>query len=816
MRLFALAPCLALLACGSPRPQLGGVELSAEKDTFTATDTETKKALLEAFTAGAGAYAPAAVRTAKSRVELQYGSFKFTDGPGAWTEARRFQWDEVKAGRSKGSWRDAQGKAVVMLEATEAGAGELKLEWRAVEPATNRLSLAFRCAAPDHFLGFGGQADGVDHKGHTVPIWTSEPGIGKQMEDDEYPDLWFLVGTRHASSYGLPTWLSSRGYLGVAETDRRSVFELCSVQEDAWRVEVWGNAFTLWVFAGAPSASLEAATGRVLGRPMRPPPIAFAPWSEALFGSAVVRGEAAALRDAGVPSSVIWTEDFRGGNWQSGSYRLVEDWDLDRSLYPDAEAVAAELEAQGFGWLAYYNTFLEEGSRAYAEAGAGGHFVKNAAGAPYLFTGATFKPMGLADLSRPETREWVKSHLRKSLDVGFTGWMADFGEWLPHDAVLASGEDPLEAHNRYAREWVQLNDEVLKERASDGRQRVFFARAGWLRSNQHTPVAWAGDQRTSFQLDDGLFTVIPMGINLGLAGVSTYAHDIGGYQSATNPPATKELFFRWTSLGALSPVMRTHHGTQPQLQWRWDKDAETVAHFKRWAQLHVQLFPYLDAHSAEAEATGVPIVRSLALHYPTEERAWTTADEYLLGGGMLVAPVYTEGATSRTVWLPPGEWVLLDGAGDTRFPAGPATEDVVQAPVGELPVFLRAGVVVPLLPARVQTLQRGVPGVEDLDDVKDERRLWLVTGANGGFRERDGTLYVVQQADTTRYAQDGVELPACSVLATRGCVDAAGPRVVVRMRGPGVLEVPGHTLTVDGPVRTYDVEVIRPTKTRSR
>lgn len=80
-------------------------------------------------------------------------------------------------------------------------------------------------------------------------------------------------------------------------------------------------------------------------------------------------------------------------------------------------------------------------------------------------------------------------------------------------------------------------------------QRLFFARSGWFGSNPVVPVLWAGDQRTSFQRDDGLFTVIPMGINLGLAGVSTYGHDIAGYQSGTNPPANKELFFRWTTLG---------------------------------------------------------------------------------------------------------------------------------------------------------------------------------------------------------------------------------------------------------------------------
>lgn len=806
MRHFVFLACTAVVACAPPTPKLGGLTLPA-----TASGPQVRNGslvLLESAKGKSGANAPAAARVGRAKIEEQYGAFRFTDLPGTWSEGSAFAWDTVDTTRAVGTFRDASKKAVATLTVTSPGPGELSMAVKATDASTNRLSLAFACADDDHFLGFGAQQDAVDHHGHTVPIWTSEPGIGKNMANDDYADLWMLEGTRHASSYGLGTWLSSRGYVGVVETDRRSVFEVCSAQSDVFRVEVWDDHFTLWLFAGDGSTHpLTQATGRVLGRPMRPPPIAFAPWNDAITGAAEVRRVASELRDAGIASSVIWTEDFRGGAAQRDAYRLVENWDLDPALYPDAGALAAELKQQGLGWMAYFNTFLVQGNPIFDEAQAGGHFVGSPDGGAYLFSGPTFKPTGLADLSRPATREWVKGHMRKALDTGFIGWMADFGEWLPADAVLASGEDALEAHNRYAREWDTLNLAVLAERKGDGQQRLFFGRSGWLGSNAVTPVVWSGDQRTDFESDDGMPTVVPMAIDLGLAGVSTFGTDIAGYQSATNPPATKEVFFRWTTLGALLPVMRTHHGTNTGQQWRFDSDAETLAHYKRWANFHLQLFPYLDAHSAVAEATGMPIVSSLALWFADEAQSWTLSDEYLLGGAMLVAPVTSAGATTRALHLPRGQWVSLDGK--KRF-TGPA-DVTVDAAVTEIPVFLRAGSIVPRLPARVQTLLSADPPVVDYDDVKKERSVLVVTGASGGFGERDGSAYQLTAVPGTTDWLDGTDaLADCTSATQRGCVDRSGPNPVARLTASGPLSFPGYVLEMAGSPTVYDVEILDP------
>jgi alpha-glucosidase len=380
----------------------------------------------------------------------------------------------------------------------------------------------------------------------------------------------------------------------------------------------------------------------------------------------------------------------------------------------------------------------------------------------------------------------MKVHMRRAMDEGFTGWMADFGEWLPADSVFFDGGDPMLAHNLYPLEWARLNHEVQAERAADGAQRLFFMRSGWYGSSAFTPAIWAGDQRTDFETDDGLPTIIPLGISVGLAGVSTYGSDIAGYQSATNPPSTKELYLRWTSLGALSPVMRTHHGTATTANWRWDKDSETLAWFARWADFHIRLFPYLDGASVAAEQHGLPLMRALPLMFPDDTAGWSIYDEYLLGPSFLVAPIQVEGATSRAVHFPEGHWVStidatgVDGPMDSTVDAGM-----------ELPLYLLAGSIVPRLPEGVSTL-RG--------SITVDRELWVVPGGDGSFTERDGTVYTVNQD-----ASATLTLPACTG-AERGCVDGD----VIRLSGSGPLNAYGSVLTIQSTTaRNIDVRFLR-------
>jgi alpha-glucosidase (family GH31 glycosyl hydrolase) len=662
-----------------------------------------------------------------------------------------------------------------------------------------RVSWGFGCTGDDQFAGFGAQTWGVDARGETIPIWVEEEGIGKDMTTDDPTGVWYLAGRRHSAYMPLPEFLAKRGYVAVAETVHRSTFALCSERSDVARMEL-ELPVTVHLFAGPdPHEALSRATAH-FGRPRVPPAFAFAPWNDAILGSDNVRRVAAKLRQVGAPSSVIWTEDWRGGTWNGDSYTLKEEWDVDRTLYPDFEQVAQNLHASGFKWLVYFNSFVEKDSAAWPETAPNGTLIRNADGSPYTFTDAKFVDASMVDLTQPAAVAWAVGKMKAAIALGADGWMGDYGEWLPTDAVLTGGTG-LDQHNVYPELWQKAQRQALDDSmAADGVERLSFVRSGWLGTPALADVFWAGDQRTDFQADDGMPTVLPIGIGVGLGGVSTFGSDIAGYQSATNPPATKELFFRWTELGAWSPVMRTHHGTQPKLEWSWESDDETTAHWVRYAKLHMALSPTMRALAQAAHDTGVSIWRPLAVEFPGDAASWPVADEVMVGPGILVAPVQAEGATSRSVYFPPAKWFPWAGGAGSQ---GGATV-TVPAAMGEIPVYARSGTVVVMVPDGVETLVREPALAPNASSVGDDRVVVAFAGDKGSLTEAPDagdlsyTLDVAPQGPAT---WNGVALATCDASLAPPCVEAAtspADHATAHVTGPGVLVAGGAKLACTG------------------
>jgi alpha-glucosidase (family GH31 glycosyl hydrolase) len=297
-------------------------------------------------------------------------------------------------------------------------------------------------------------------------------------------------------------------------------------------------------------------------------------------------------------------------------------------------------------------------------------------------------------------------------------------------------------------------------------------------------VVWAGDQRTSFDEDDGLPTVVPIMIGLSVAGFPVVTHDIGGYVSATNPNTTKELFFRWTSLGALTPVMRTHHGRDAFLNWRWSSDEETKRHFERWADLHTALFPYWYGLAEEASESGAPIVRPLAFADPGDVRLHGVDDAFTIGDGMLVAPILTSSAAVRSVPLPAGDWYEVLGStvhhGDVE----------VALPLGEIGLFARAGAVIPLLDREVESLEV-TNEVPDLEDALGSRRIWSFLGGSGTARDGLGGTYRLESPSRPVGEVTVVEGEVVERQIDR--VTVRGSRVILQDRDGST-----HRITVEG------------------
>lgn len=718
-----------------------------------------------------------AARSGEAIYEMEFGMFNIEDLTGEpWTSPTALRLLPPTA-EEVGFELDADGAPSWTTGAVRAeGDGHLLFE---VQSPGNRVQLSFQCADTDHFAGLGGHTHDVDFRGQRVPLWVSEQGVGK-TDTNELPQVWQVTGRRHTTHTPVPAMVTSRGTAIVLESYAYAIFDLCATDEDRVVIEVWDpNSVRLHLFDGPTPLEAVARMTEFVGRPRMPPAWTFAPWNDAIFGEDEVRAFAQFLRDNLVPSSAIWSEDWRGGNDSGDLYRLEPDWNLDREFYPTFEDMAADFVATGIAPQVYFNTFLTNSGDVFDEVTDNGWAIHHQNGDVYLFAGvdASFSPTGLLDLTNDDAIEYMRGELEDALELGARGWMADYAEWMPvQAAVLADGRDPALVHNEYPVLWAKLNHEVTTS-TEHPEGAVAFHRSAHLFSQKYTTVMWAGDQRTSFQEDDGLPTIVPMGLGLSSVGFPFYAHDVAGYQSSTNDPVTKELFFRWTELGAFTPVMRTHHGTHARFNHNLQSDAESTEHWKRYASLHIRLFPYLRSLANDAVFSGKPIWIPLGLAFPDDEQGWPLLDEFLFGEGVLVAPVVTEGATSRDVYFPEGRWAPMLTEGDAV--TGPVTETIA-APLGEIPVYLRAGGIVPLTANTPMTLMEGkdVPGLESTEG---DRVVYVGLGGQGVFSEDSGALY--------NLAGEGTSL---GDLAT----DAEGAVVIEgngRVEGDGfVFELSGH------------------------
>jgi len=267
---------------------------------------------------------------------------------------------------------------------------------------------------------------------------------------------------------------------------------------------------------------------------------------------------------------------------------------------------------------------------------------------------------------------------------GLSGWMADFGEYVPVDAVLYSGENAEVYHNRYAADWAKVNHDAVLETGMD-KDITFFMRAAYTGSSKHSAMNWNGDQLVNWSRDNGFATVIPGTISMGFTGIGYTHSDLGGYTTIAWIKRKKELFMRWAELSAFTQVMRTHEGNRPDSNWHFNSDNETLIHLARMTDVYTKLKPYHLQLSDEYQKTGIPPVRHPYLHYEKDEILHSLKYQYMYGKDLLIAPVIKKGKKKWKVYLPEDKWIHLWSG--SKFTEGWTRID---SPVGKPPVFYRA------------------------------------------------------------------------------------------------------------------------------
>ncbi|MGO4877535.1 glycoside hydrolase family 31 protein [Pedobacter psychrotolerans] len=214
---------------------------------------------------------------------------------------------------------------------------------------------------------------------------------------------------------------------------------------------------------------------------------------------------------------------------------------------------------------------------------------------------------------------------------------------------------------------------------------------------QRYPYIFAGDWPSEWQY---FAPVIKAGLNVGLSGVGLWAHCMGGFEHQADP----ELYIRWVQFGMFSPIALVFGMDHPGYKEPWNYGEDALRNFKKYDLLRYRLFPYLYTSMHQQYETGLPMMRALVLNDQDDENVYEIGDQYMLGDHLMVAPVTTKGAITRSVYLPEGTWFNY-WTGEKY--EGKSYHHVV-APLDTIPLFVKAGAIIPMQPEMIYTGEKPV------------------------------------------------------------------------------------------------------------
>lgn len=569
--------------------------------------------------------------------------------------------------------------------------GHAEIAMKAEDGSVNRIWIRIPSDADEAVWGGGEQMSYFNLKGRNFPIWTSEPGVGrdKTTEMTFKSDVFNKAGgDYYNSNYPQPTFVSSHHY--ACHINSTAYADMDFRHDDFHELQVWEVPRSIEFFTADTFLDIVEKLSLRFGRQPQ-----LADW---LYDGVVLglkcgeedtfsRMENAIAHD--IPVAGVWSEDWAGVRVTSFGVRNFWDWKWGKKRYPHLDAKIKELNKRGIKFLAYVSPYLCSDGTLFPVAEKNGYFARNAKGETALVDFGEFY-CGIVDFTNPAACEWFKREIiqKNMIDMGVSGWMADFGEYLPtEDVYLSNGVDAKIMHNAWPVLWARVNAEAVAEKGKTD-EINFFMRAGGTGTQKYCPMLWAGDQCVDFSRHDGLNTVICGALSSGILGNAYHHSDIGGYTSLFGNRRTKEVFDRWVDMAAFTSMMRTHECNRPAENFQFDQDAGTMAHLARMTKIHRHLKPYLKALSKEASEKGYPVQRALLLHFEHDINTYNIQDEYMFGPDLLVAPVHEKGVSEWQLYLPSRQtWVDLWSGREVQG----GQRITVDAPIGRPPLFYRKG-----------------------------------------------------------------------------------------------------------------------------
>jgi alpha-D-xyloside xylohydrolase len=642
------------------------------------------------------------------------------------------------------------------------GTAEVLGDRRPTDPEFFTVGASFVSPDDEHYYGLGQNHEGfLDHRGHAVRCWQD-----------------YLATA--APSVCVPFLVTNKDYGVVWDNPSKTIIEPGFNEQTRWTSQV-GDRVSFFVIAGATADEIYAGYRLLTGPTPLLPKAAYGyiQCKQRYASQKEVLDVAQGYRDRHLPASVLVVDWFY--------FTKMGQFDFDPKLWPDPAAMNKKLHDLGFETMISVWPRFVPADRYYDELLKKGWLIHRADGTP--IDGLPYDRAGSdIDTTNPDAAAWYWKTLREDIiSQGFDSLWADETEPdLPPNGAYFHIGPGTQFFNVYPLfHTAALYDGFRKD--EPGRRALILSRDAYLGAQRNGTIFWSSDIAPTW---DTLKRQIPTGLDFAASGITYWSNDTGGWQylPREHHPAHKplldpsdaranvggyddypELYTRWFQYAAFLPIFRTHGSRPANEVWSYGKEAEPI--LEKYLRLRYQLMPYIYSLGYRTWLTGAPFMRALPLDFPNDPKVADIRDEYMFGPAFLVAPVTEQGATSRQVYLPAGaDW--YNYWTQERVKGGQTI--TVQAPIDTLPLFVRAGSIVPL----------GAP-VESTHQAQAIASIRVYPGADANFTlfSDDGTTYAYEKGagSLTRLHWDD----ARQKLTHEGAPAWSGP-------DSAIVEVAGH------------------------
>ena len=564
----------------------------------------------------------------------------------------------------------------------------------------------------ERFEGFGERYDYLDQRGKDVHNY-----VYNQYQDQ---------GANHRTYLSVPFYTNSAGYGVYLPSTRYSIFNLGTHLSDmaGFTVDTSGalnSTADYYFFTGSRAEILDDYTATT-ARPELPPKWAFGLWMSANEWNtqSEVMTELNNVTSNDIPTSAMvleqWSDEATFYLWHGATYtpkpggQALSYADLTfpaGTAWSNPKAMVTAAHNQNIKVVLWQIPVLKQNfdtnpptapqqhvnDRDYAIAQ--GYVLGDGAGGAYRIpTGQWFGDSTVPDFTKTAAVNWWMSKRAYLFDdVGIDGFKTDGSEAVfGRNVTAGDGRRGDELHNAYPNAYTGVYDTYIETKT--GGNGVQFSRAG-TSGAQANSIYWAGDQSSTF----GAFSeAVRAGISAGQSGVPFWAWDLAGF---TGSFPSAELYLRSTAMATFSPIMQYHSEkaspSPSEARTPWNVQARTgdtsvIPTFRKFANVRMNLIPYLYTEGRNAANTGLPLMQAMSIQYGSDATAAAQDQQYMFGRQLLVAPITTQGATARNVYLPAGEWYDFWNGGRAQ---GPGTKTYL-AGTDTIPVYAKAGAIVPL------------------------------------------------------------------------------------------------------------------------